>query len=130
MTDTAWETRPLYAAIVTRLASETGKAIGKAQAPGSTTPPYAFVSPVAGSAETSLSDSHMTADQLFQVTSVGDDLDEAQWMQFEVRQALLGWTPGVAGATRIQMDQPDLSLGTDLEGPVTAVADRYSISLS
>jgi hypothetical protein len=127
--DTAWETRPLYAAIVTRLTTQTSKAIGKAKAPDSG-PPYAFVSPVAGIAEGSLSDSHQIAGQLFQVTSVGDDLDEAQWLQFKVRQALLGWTPSITGATRIQMDQPDLSLGTDLEGPVTAVADRYSITLS
>jgi hypothetical protein len=130
VTDTAWETRPLYAAIVTRLVTQTGKEIGKAKAPADSTRPYAFVSPVAGIAEGSLSDSHQIAGQLFQVTSVGGDLDEAQWMQYKVRQALMGWTPSLTGATRIQMDQPDLSLGTDLEGPVAAVADRYSITLS
>jgi hypothetical protein len=130
MTDTVWETRPLTAAIVSRLQTQTGKAIGKATSPGGA-PPYAVVYPIFGApAEMSLNDSQMLVTPLFQVTSIGDDLDEAQWMQHKARQALLGWTPGITGATRIEMDQENLLAATDLEGPVTSVADRFRLSLS
>jgi hypothetical protein len=130
MTYTIWDVRPLTAAVVARLISETGKAIGKTKSPGGD-PPYAVVHPQSDiESEGSLSDPHEQVTSTFQVTSVGDDLDEAQWMQYKVRQALIGWTPSITGATPIELDKGNLFTFTDLDGPVTSTTDRYRIALS
>jgi hypothetical protein len=69
--------------------------------------------------------------QLFQVTAVGGDMDEAQWMQYEVRLALLGWSPTVTGWTfgPIRLDLPSGVLRDD-DGPVFYTTDRFFVFVS
>jgi hypothetical protein len=69
--------------------------------------------------------------QIFQVTAVGADMEEAQWMQHKVRQALLGFTPTVTGwATGpISAEQPR-GVTRDDDGPVFITTDDFRIFVS
>lgn len=128
MTYTVWETRPLYAAITVQLET-TGKAVGQAVSPGGA-PPYLVLYPQSDTGFAgSLSDPHEQVTQTFQVTCVGDSLEEAQWMQHEARGVLVGWTPALSGATPVELE---FGSGTfrDPDGPVFYSTDRYRIALS
>jgi hypothetical protein len=91
MAYTAHDPRVFYDAVVTQLASSTGKNIGKAQAPSASTVPYAVVYPLDESdTNTSLADLTDVTIFRWQVSSIGDSLDQVLWMQQKVRAALLG----------------------------------------
>jgi len=128
MTYTIWETRPLAAAVTTQLET-TGKTVGQAISPG-VAPPYMVLYPQsdAGS-EGSIADPHQIITQTFQVTCVGDSMEEAQWMQEEARGVLIGWIPSLTGATPVELD---FGSGTfrDPDGPVFYTTDRYRIFMS
>lgn len=129
---TIHEPRPLHAAIKTQLET-TGKQIGLGKAPADPDPPYAVLYPLPDrSAEGSLSNPWQVATQMFQVTYVGDDMTEAQWMQEKARGVLLGWAPTVSGWSPgpVEMDLPNVIGQTDFDGPVFTLADRYSIYVS
>ena len=125
MTYTVWETRPLAAAVTTQLET-TGKAVGQAISPGGN-PPYMVLYPSsdAGS-EGSIADPHQIVTQTFQVTAVGDSMEEAQWMQEEARGVLVGWTPGITGAALVQLDFGS-GVFRDPDGPVFYSTDRYRV---
>jgi hypothetical protein len=128
VTYTAWSVRPLAAAVITRLVT-TGKAVGQAIAPSSD-PPYMVIYPQSDTGtEGSLSDPHEQVTQTFQVTAVGDSMEEAAWMQHKARQVLLGWTPGITGATPIELDFGS-GVFRDPDGPVFYTTDRFRIALS
>lgn len=106
MTYTIHDPGLLYAAVVTRLASQTGKNIGRVEAPSDKTLPYAVVYPVDDSAPpTSLGDTQEVTVHEFQVTSVGATPQQAEWMQTKVRTALLGWVPTVTGYSFGRVDK-------------------------
>lgn len=121
--------RLLYNAIITRLATQTEKSVGDAVRPDNPSNPYAVVYPLPDRATLgTLTDPNAISLQLFQVTCVGTDMDEAQWMQNRVRSALLGWTPTLVGftANRIELDLGSGVLRDD-DGPVFYTTDRFSL---
>jgi hypothetical protein len=125
VTYTAWETRPLYAAITDQLET-TGKAVGQAISPGGELP-YMVIYPLPDQGtDGTLGDPHQMAAQLFQVTAVGDTMEEAQWMQHKAREALLGWAPTVAGTSvaRILLDMGS-GVSRDPDGPTFFTTDRF-----
>ena len=119
-----------YTAIVAQLASSTGKNIGQAEAPTSTTLPYAVVYPRSEDIDPdrlgNLSEARDATFFEWQVTSVGSDLIQALWMVQKVRDALIAFTPVVsrdafgkcelAQVNAVQRDdsvQPPLFYGVD-----------------
>lgn len=129
MTYTVHETKPLYEAITTLLAT-TGKEVGGAQRPEAADPPYMVLYPLPDDRnEGSISDPHQIAIQLFQVTCVGDTMAEAQWMQAKSREALLGVIPAFAGATPIELALGSVVL-RDPDGVVFYTTDRFTIYVS
>lgn len=98
MTYTAHDTEAIYDAILAHLISETGRDIGDAKRPDDSTTPYAVLYPgPAVNLEGGLNNPTQVRDGEFTVTSVGRDRSEATWMQTKVKEALLGWTPTIAG---------------------------------
>ena len=96
MTYTAHAPRLQNNAIIGQLA-DTGRPVGDADAPDSDRP-YSVVYWLDDDpGELSQNDPHMVAWPVFQVTSVGDTREQAQWMQKQVRDALIGWKPSVEG---------------------------------
>lgn len=135
MAFTALDPRIFYNAIVTRLTSETGKSIGEAEEPTVTldsnsriTDPYGILYPLSENPFGPLSDSSESAEWRFQVTCVGRDMDQAQWMQQKVRAALLGWTPTVSGlATHavLLLDGSGIERDTDFNPYRFYSSDRF-----
>jgi hypothetical protein len=116
------------AAVTTRLET-TGKDVGQAVSPG-VAPPYMVLYPQSDTGyEGSLSDPHEQVTQTFQVTAVGDSMEEAAWMQEKARGVLLGWIPSVTGATPIELDFGS-GIFRDPDGPVFFSTDRFRIALS
>lgn len=109
MTYTAHNPQTFFDAVVSRLASQTSKNIGDAEAPSDLTLPYAVVYPLAEDDDPdthgTLSDAHDMTVFEFQVTSVGSTRKQATWMQAEARSALLGWSPSVSGVSFGQMER-------------------------
>lgn len=101
MTYTAHDPRTFYDTIETRLASQTGKRIGRVEAPNERTLPYAVIRPLAEALDVemggTLADPHATTVFEWQVISVGEAAAQAEWMQHKVRTALLGWRPAITG---------------------------------
>ena len=134
MTYTIHDPRLVYAAIITRLSSETGKNIGRVEAPSDRTTPYAVVYPITEFGDgTSLGDAHETVVYEFQVSCVGDTAEQAEWMVNQVRTALLGWTPTVSGRSFNPVEKSG-QLGTtrddSVQPPVFTAADTYTVFTS
>lgn len=134
MTYTAHDPRLFYDAIVSRLSSQTGKNIGRVEAPSDRTLPYAVVQPVTDAAEaTSLGDAHETTVYDFQVSGWGDTPDQAEWMIKEVRDALLGWTPTVSGRSLNPIEKIG-GAGTirddSIQPPLFQAIDEFSVFVS
>ena len=133
MTYTVHDPRTIYDALLTRLASETGKNIGDTQAPTVVTLPYAVVYPLGDDpAERGvLGDPTQSTVVEFQVTSIGDTRDQAQWMANEVAVALSGWTPTVAGFSFGPISREDgadpVRRDDSVSPPLFYAADRYSM---
>ena len=128
-----YDTRLLADAIQARLASQTSKTIGKGSRPDGADTPYAVVRSTTGpQPEGSLTDAGQIFRPTFLVFYVGDDSDEAQWMQTEARTALLGWTPTLVGFDLgpVELDLENVIDGPDFDGPVHEIADRFSVYLS
>ncbi|MFP4074049.1 MAG: hypothetical protein ACLFVZ_08415 [Actinomycetota bacterium] len=129
---TVHKPRPLYDAIKTRIADQTGRPCGKGKRPPEAEPPYSVLraAPDRDSYGT-LTDANQTRVRTFQVFYVGDDVDEAQQLQTDCQSALLGWAPTVDGFTPgpIELDQGDLIDGPDHDGPTYEIADRYLIAV-
>jgi len=127
---TVHDPRLLYNAIVTRLVTQTSKPVGNAVRPDGATAPYAVVYPLPDRATFgTLTDANQISLQLFQVTCVGDTMEEAQWMQQKTRLALLGWVPSVTGwvPNRVELDQGSGVIRDD-DGPVVFyTTDRFSL---
>lgn len=105
MTYTVHDNADLAAALITRLVSETARQVGDAEAPDTPVTPYCVVYPLPDLAsEGPLPDPTEQVASQIQVTCVGSDRDEAQWMQSKVREALLGWTPTIPGVGTFPMD--------------------------
>lgn len=130
---TVHKPRLLHDAIQTRLESETGKSAGKGKRPDDALPPYMviFATPTRAT-EGSLTDPNQIRRQTFQVVYVGDDVDEAQWMQQKAQEALLGWSPTVSGLSPgpVELDNENLFSRTDFDGPTHEIADRYLVYVS
>ena len=131
MAFTAWDSRVFYDAIVTQLATSTGKNIGEAQAPAIVTVPYAVVYPQDETdVPSTLADPHDLTEFEWLVTSVGDTADQVLWMQQKVRAALLGWQPVVAGMTcGFVMRDGGQGVGRDdaAQPPKFTAADRFVV---
>lgn len=130
---TVYEFRPIYATVTTRLTTQTGKAVGQAVAPKSDAP-YAVLYPWPDVfREGGLSDANQITVTRFQVTCVGDTMEEAQWMQHKVRAALIGWVPNTAGitATPVELDDDSGVLrDDDRTPPVFYTTDRFRFWLT
>lgn len=137
MADTAHDPRLFYAAIVTRLGTSTGMNIGAAEEPDVTldsnsklTDPYGIVYPVREDFDGSLSEPHIIDVWRFQVTCVGRDMTQAQWMQQKVRAGLLGHVPTVSGlrTTAIRLlDGSGIERDTDFTPHRFYSTDRYEM---
>lgn len=100
MAFTAHNPGPFYTAIAARLATSTGKNIGRTRAPANVTTPYAVVYTLdENDVDASLGDPTDVTLFNWQVTSVGDSEEQALWMMHKCRVALLGWQPVVSGIT-------------------------------
>lgn len=133
MTYTVYDPRLLHDAIEARLEAQTGKPVGKGKRPAGASPPYAVLRSTTGrQAEGSLDDPNQISYPTFIVFYVGDDSDEAQWMQQKARAALLGWRPTLTGFSPgpVELDLENVIDGPDLDGPVHEIADRYFLFLS
>lgn len=82
--------RTVTDALLTGLASDTGKNIGDSAAPSDTTMPYAVLYRLAGGAPfSSLDHGNQYAIVTLQVTSVGETPEQAEWMKDKVREGML-----------------------------------------
>lgn len=131
MSYTANDPKSVREAIVTRLSSSTGKSIGEANAPSSVTTPYGVFYPLPDQdSDGSLTDPDSDVWWEFQVTGIGADLDEAQWMQNKIREAMLGWTPTVSG---LSLSPVELTQGSgvlrddDVKEPLFYSTDRFRV---
>ena len=133
MAYTAHNPTTIYADIVARLTSQTGKAVGESEAPAgavqnASLEPYVIVYPQLELFEGSLSDPNIIDEFTFQLTCVGGTMAHAQWMQHSARAAVLGWAPTVAGFTPTPIR---LVLGSgiarddDVQPPVFYSTDRF-----
>lgn len=134
MTYTVHDPRVVYDAIISRLTSETGKNIGRVEAPSDRTTPYAVVYPRDDTGDpTSVGDAHETTVYEFQVTSVADTAEQAEWMQTETRTALVGWTPTVTGRSFNPVEKAG-GLGTarddSVQPPKFMAVDIYTLFTS
>lgn len=131
---TAFQQRPIIDAVVARLVSETGKNIGEAVAPSSTTLPYAVVYARGEDSDPevhgTLDDAHDSTFFEWQVTSVGETQDQALWMTDKARTALVGWTPVVSGRTfgevEVSLAQP-VTRDDDVSPPRFYGVDEYRV---
>lgn len=134
MTYTAHDPRLLADALAARLTSETGRPIGEAEAPSDTTTPYAVLYMLPDGQQTgALTDRTQIVWARFQVTCVGADPDEAQWMQQKARAALLGWAPTVTGEnpTAVTLDRgAGITRDDDLQPPQFYTTDRFASLLT
>jgi hypothetical protein len=124
--------RPLYNALATRISSQTSRPCGDAVRPPGASLPYSVLYPLPDrDTQGSISDPNQISRQLFQVTCVGNSMDAAQELQFDVRAALLGHRPTVAGwdTGPIELDLGSGVLRDD-DGPVFYSTDRYLIYVS
>lgn len=99
MAYTTRELRTVYDAVISRLETSTSKVIGDHIAPLDLTLPYAVVYHRSENIDDigTLSDPTVVAELEWQVTSVGETREQAQWMSYKVRQALNGFKPVVSG---------------------------------
>lgn len=131
---TAFDPSAFYAAVVTRLSDQTSKNIGRAEAPSDLTFPYAVVYPLAEDDDLensgTLKDVHETTVFEWQVTSRGSTAEQAEWMQKQVRDALLAWQPSVSGVSFgfVQKSGGDGTRRDDGTQPATFQAvDRFTV---
>lgn len=134
MTYTAHDPRLLYDDLIDHLETSTGRPIGDAGEPSDTSTPYAIVYPLTDEPhEGPLNDPTQVVDDAFQVTCVGVSRREAQWMQKEVRDALLGWTPTVAGFGTFPvhlLSGSGVARDTAVSPPLFITSDRFTARLS
>jgi hypothetical protein len=135
MTYTAHNPRLFYDAVIARLVADTGRPVGEAVAPAGGLP-YAVVYPMPDARhDGSLADPHQVAVYTFQLTAVGQTMEQAQWMQHKGRVSLLGWIPTVAGigSTPVQLDDPGgggVTRDDDVSPPQFYAVDRYRMYAS
>lgn len=132
---TVYEFRPIFGAITTRLGTQTSKPVGQAVKPDTDETPYPVIYPWPDlRREGGLTDPNQITIARFQVTCVGGDMAEAQWMQHKTREALLDWVPQVAGvtATPIELDDGSGVLRDDDRpgDPVFYTTDRFRFWLT
>lgn len=121
-------TRTLYDDIRTRIASQTSRPCGEAVRPPGASVPYSVLYPLPDrAADGGLGDSAQIRWMLFQVTCVGNSMDAAQELQFDVQTALLGYTP--TGATAIELDQAS-GVSRDDDGVTFFSTDRFLVYVS
>jgi hypothetical protein len=130
---TVHKPRLLYDAISARLVAETSRPVGDGKRPPGASPPYYVIR----SAPDELSDGPLAdRDQIrhnnFLVFCVGNTRDAAQLLQEDAQEALLDWSPTVAGFSPqpIGLDLPNVRDSPDLDGPVYEIADRFSVFVS
>lgn len=124
---TVHPTRTLYNTIITRIATQTSQPCGDAVRPPAASPPYSVLYPLPDrSTDGGLGDPNEVEVMLFQVTCVGDTMDEAQELQFDVRTALLGYAP-VAAEVMLDLGS---GVSRDDDGPTFFTTDRFSVFVS
>lgn len=130
---TVYEFRPIYAAVSTQLTTSTSKALGQGVAPDSQAP-YMVLYPWPDiSRQGSLTDPNQITVARFQVTCIGDTLEEALWMQHKSRTALIDFVPVVSGVstTPIELDEGSGALrDDDRTPPVFYTTDRFRFWLT
>lgn len=126
---TVHPTRTLYNTIIARIASQTAQPCGDAVRPPEASPPYSVVYPLPDrSTDGGLGDPNEIEVMLFQVTCVGNSMDAAQDLQFDVRTALLGYAPVAA---EILLDSGSGVIRDDGGTKTTFfTTDRFSVFVS
>lgn len=130
MAYTVHDPQTFFAAILTRIATFTGKQVGLAVAPDNPVYPYAVVYPLTDEAsDGGISDPAQIIVWAWQVTCVSDGGAGAQWMQHKVRQALHGHTPTVAGVDTNPIrlvDGSGISRDDTAQPPLFYSTDRFT----
>lgn len=130
MAYTVHDPQAFFAAIVARIVASTGKEVGLAVAPANNIYPYAVVYPlIDDSSEGALNDPTQAVTWAFQVTCVSNGAAGAQWMQKEVRDALHGHIPTVAGVgtTPIHLaDGSGITRDDAISPPLFYSTDRFT----
>ncbi len=91
-------TRVLTGAVLTHLRAQVARPVGDAAVPTDQTLPYAVLYPAgSGRLDGPQSDVHADAQQVVQVTSVGESREQAEALSDRVRAAMLDARPAVAG---------------------------------
>lgn len=128
--------RPLSAIVLETLRSVTGRPIDITNVPAPETgavnpaPPYAIIYPIPGGAFTGgpLQGVFTDGDFRFQVTSVGIDYIQCEWMADRVRRTLLGRNNDGSHTFSLNTDEYDVILRESESGPgdVGRVEKLYS----
>ena len=88
-------------AILARLVAQSSRPVGDAEAPTDNTRPYAVLYPLGDDPDPdtrgTLSDPVQSTVIEFQITSVGDTRQSAQFMANHAAATIVGWSPTVAG---------------------------------
>lgn len=129
MTYTVRSTNDFYTTVVSRLVSETGKKIGRVEAPSDTTLPYAVVYPIddIGDDGGTLGDAHASTVIEFQVTSVGASAVQAEWMSEQVRTSLVGWSPTGGFGVVEQVGGDGTRRDDGVQPALFRTVDRFSV---
>lgn len=130
---TIHDQRTFYDVLVTRLLT-TGRPVGEAVKPAAAGLPYAVIYPMTDVSNAGpLNDPTQVSVYQWQVTCVGQTMEQAQWMQHKVRSVLLGWIPTVSG---IGTTPVDLAAGSgvtrddDVSPPQFYTTDSYRLYTS
>jgi hypothetical protein len=133
MTLSITDPRTATDAVISALAS-TGKQIGDGVAPGAAVFPYAVVTPLADVGyDGPINDGQADVEMTWQVTSVGQNREQAQWMQDACRDALINGTLAITGRSVMKVD---LSGGSgverddDFQPPLFYAVDVFEIMLT
>lgn len=134
--------RKITDALITMLETATGKQIGDARAPEPTTDdtpdyPYAvLVSLGRTQSSGSIAAPHSDVSIMYQVTSVGENRDQADWMADKVREAILGrnstgFTNALSGSGwRCTFREPSMDGGLIEGGQLMNRPERFILSFS
>ncbi|HEX9991353.1 MAG TPA: hypothetical protein VGB14_00355 [Acidimicrobiales bacterium] len=125
--------RKVTQALIDMLAAATTRPVGDLDRPPAGVEPFAVVYPIpGGSSDGPAQWPHADVDRVYQVSSVGKDRWQAEWMADKVRAAILGRNGNGAYVNPITVDgvvvfeRDEYAQGAPIrEGALVSIGDRY-----